>query len=42
MFGADYPFEAMEEAGHFLDTVSLEESLRADVGYNNAARLLGL
>ncbi len=42
MFGADYPFEEMEEAGHFLDTVALEESLRADVGYNNAAKLLGL
>jgi len=42
MFGADYPFEEMEEAGHFLDTVPIEESLRADVGYNNAAKLLGL
>ena len=42
MFGADYPFEAMEEAGHFLDTVLIEESLREDVAYNNAAKLLGL
>lgn len=42
MFGADYPFEDMAEAGHFLDTVEIEESLRADVGYNNAAKLLGL
>ncbi len=42
MFGADYPFEDMAEAGHFLDTVQIEESLRADVGYNNAAKLLGL
>ncbi len=42
MFGADYPFEAMEEAGHFLDTVPLEESPREAVAYKNAAKLLGL
>jgi 2,3-dihydroxybenzoate decarboxylase len=42
MFGADYPFEAMEEAGHFLDTVPFEESLREAVAYKNAAKLLGL
>ncbi len=23
MFGADYPFEKAEEAGHFIDTVPL-------------------
>ena len=42
MFSADHPFEDAEEAGHFMDTVPLEESLRADVAYNNAAKLLGL
>lgn len=42
MFAADYPFENAEEAGHFMDTVAIDESLRADVAYNNAARLLGL
>jgi 2,3-dihydroxybenzoate decarboxylase len=42
MFGADYPFEDAVEAGHFLDTVPIEESLREDVAYNNAAKLLGL
>jgi 2,3-dihydroxybenzoate decarboxylase len=42
MFGADYPFEDAVEAGHFLDTVPIEESLREDVAYNNAANLLGL
>lgn len=42
MFAADYPFEDGSEAGHFLDTVEIEESLRADVAYNNAAKLLGL
>jgi 2,3-dihydroxybenzoate decarboxylase len=42
MFAADYPFEDAEEAGHFMDTVPLDESLRADVAYNNAAKLLGL
>ena len=42
MFAADYPFEDAVEAGHFLDTVPIEESLREDVAYNNAAKLLGL
>jgi 2,3-dihydroxybenzoate decarboxylase len=42
MFAADYPFEDALEAGHFLDNVAIEESLRADIAYNNAAKLLGL
>jgi 2,3-dihydroxybenzoate decarboxylase len=42
MFAADYPFENAEEAGHFIDSVDIAEDLRADVAYNNAARLLGL
>ncbi|HEY2757627.1 MAG TPA: amidohydrolase family protein, partial [Pseudolabrys sp.] len=42
MFSADYPFEAAEEAGHWLDSVEIEESVRADVAYNNAAKLLKL
>jgi 2,3-dihydroxybenzoate decarboxylase len=42
MFAADYPFENAEEAGHFMNTVALDESERADVAYNNAAKLLGL
>jgi 2,3-dihydroxybenzoate decarboxylase len=42
MFAADYPFESAEEAGHFMDTVALDESERADVAYNNAARVLGI
>ena len=42
MFAADYPFEDAVEAGRFMDTVPIEESLRADVAYKNAARLLGL
>jgi 2,3-dihydroxybenzoate decarboxylase len=41
MFSADYPFDA-EGAGPFLDSTPLDESLRADVAYNNAAKLLGL
>jgi 2,3-dihydroxybenzoate decarboxylase len=40
MFAADYPFEDMEEAGHFMDTVPLDDTLRADIAYNNAAKLL--
>ena len=42
MFSADHPFENALEAGHFMDTVPLDESLRADVAYNNAAKLLGV
>ncbi|HEX3441778.1 MAG TPA: amidohydrolase family protein [Pseudolabrys sp.] len=42
MFAADYPFENAEEAGHFMDSVAIEEPLRADVAYNNAAKLLRL
>jgi 2,3-dihydroxybenzoate decarboxylase len=42
MFAADYPFESAEEAGHFMDTVALDESERADVAYNTAAKLLRL
>ncbi len=42
MFAADYPFEDAVEAGYFMNTVPVEESLRADVAYNNAAKLFGL
>ena len=42
MFSADHPFEDMVEAAHFMDTVALDENLRADVACNNAAKLLGL
>jgi 2,3-dihydroxybenzoate decarboxylase len=42
MFAADYPFEAADEAGHFLDTVPLPDKTRQDIARNNAVRLLGL
>jgi 2,3-dihydroxybenzoate decarboxylase len=42
MFGADYPFEKAEEAGHWLDTEKLDEKTRADIAYNNAVNLLKL
>jgi 2,3-dihydroxybenzoate decarboxylase len=41
MFSADYPFDS-EGAGEFMDTVPMDESLRADIAYNNAAKLLRL
>ncbi len=41
MFSSDYPFDS-EGAAHFMDTVPLDEGLRADVAFNNAAKLLGL
>jgi 2,3-dihydroxybenzoate decarboxylase len=42
MFSADYPFEDAVGAGHWMDTVAIDEGLRADVAYNNAAKLFGL
>jgi 2,3-dihydroxybenzoate decarboxylase len=42
MFSADYPFEAIEEAAHFMDTVPLDERVRADIAFNNAKKILGL
>jgi 2,3-dihydroxybenzoate decarboxylase len=42
MFAADYPFESVEEAAHFIDGVKLDESLRADICRNTAKKLLAL
>lgn len=42
MFSADYPFEAIDEAGDFMDTVPLPDAVRADISFNNAVRILGL
>jgi 2,3-dihydroxybenzoate decarboxylase len=42
MFSADYPFESSDEASTFIDQVSLAEDVRADICFNNAARLLRL
>ena len=42
MFSADYPFESIDEAGAFMDTVQLSENVRADICFNNAGRILGL
>ena len=40
MFGADYPFEKAEEAGHFIDTVGLPDDVRADICFKNAEAFL--
>jgi 2,3-dihydroxybenzoate decarboxylase len=40
MFSADYPFENWVTAGSFMDDVAIAEDLRADIGRNNAAKLL--
>ena len=42
MFAADYPFESVDEAAHFIDSVKLDEKLRDDICRNNAMRVLGL
>ena len=42
MFSGDYPFESIEEAGHFMDQVALPDDVRADIAFNNASRILDL
>jgi 2,3-dihydroxybenzoate decarboxylase len=42
MFAADYPFESVEEAAHFIDGAPLDERVRNDICFNTAARLLKL
>jgi 2,3-dihydroxybenzoate decarboxylase len=42
MFATGYPFAATKAAGQFLDSVRLDENLRADVAFRNAERILGL
>jgi 2,3-dihydroxybenzoate decarboxylase len=41
LFSADYPFDSDGSAA-FMDTAQMDESLRADIAYNNAAKLLNL
>src|SRR5262249_26078 len=42
MFAADYPFELVDEAGHFIDNIPLETKVRNAMCFENAARLLQL
>jgi 2,3-dihydroxybenzoate decarboxylase len=42
MFAADYPFESAQEAADFIDGAPLADDVRADICFNNAARLLRL
>ena len=42
MFATGYPFAATRDAAQFLDTVRLDENLRADIAFRNAEHLLGL
>jgi 2,3-dihydroxybenzoate decarboxylase len=42
MFAADYPFESMDEAAHFIDGAPVDDHVRNDICFNNAARLLKL
>ena len=36
------PSKSSEEAGRFMDTVPLDDAIRSDIAFNNAARLLKL
>jgi 2,3-dihydroxybenzoate decarboxylase len=42
MFAADFPFERAETAGEFIDNVKLDERVRNDICFNNAAKFFGL
>jgi 2,3-dihydroxybenzoate decarboxylase len=42
MFAADYPFESVEEAAHFIDGAPLDDRVRNDICFDTAARLLKL
>jgi len=42
LFATGYPFGSAEDAAHFLDTVRLDEGLRADIAHRNAERVFGL
>ncbi len=42
LFAADYPFESPDEAAHFIDSVALDEKLRADICTNTAKQVFGL
>jgi 2,3-dihydroxybenzoate decarboxylase len=42
MFAADYPFESAQEAAAFIDKAPIADDVRADICFNNAAKLLGL
>ena len=42
MFAADYPFESPQEAGHFIDSVPLENGVRNAICFDTAAKLLKL
>jgi 2,3-dihydroxybenzoate decarboxylase len=42
LFASDYPFESIDEAAHFIDNAPIDERMRDDICFNNAARLLNL
>jgi 2,3-dihydroxybenzoate decarboxylase len=42
MFATDYPFESAQESAEFIEQTPLAGDARADICFNNAAKLLGL
>jgi 2,3-dihydroxybenzoate decarboxylase len=42
MFSADFPFEDIKEAGHFMDDVAIDTELREAVAWRNAALILNI
>jgi 5-carboxyvanillate decarboxylase len=41
LFAADYPYESINEAADFIESVPVEESIKRKIGYLNAKKLLG-
>ena len=42
LFGVDYPFEPIEEAAEYIDTVDIEQEDRENICYKNAEKLLNM
>ena len=42
LFAADYPYESVEEAVSFMDTVNVPEGVREQIAWRNAVRVFGL
>jgi 2,3-dihydroxybenzoate decarboxylase len=42
LFAADYPYESVQEAVAFMDGVDISEQTRAQLYWQNAARVFAL
>jgi 2,3-dihydroxybenzoate decarboxylase len=42
MFSVDYPYESSVDAAKFIENAPLDDRIRTDICYDNAARVLRL